>query len=251
MSRASHWQNIHATKGDDEVSWTQREPRESLQLIRELLPRGRVIDIGGGSSLLVDHLLDAGHEVTVLDIAAAALQRSQQRLGARAAQVRWIVADVLELAGSAAASAAATVSSVPSASPAATAADLGAFDLWHDRAVFHFLTDAADRARYADLARRCVRPGGHLVVAAFALDGPDKCSGLPVRRCDAAMLEADFAGFAPVRSFANTHLTPWGKPQPFIYAAFRRDDSRASGRTVAVAASMPPPHSRSESRPGA
>lgn len=199
MSRKEHWENVYAAKRDDELSWTQADPGTSLMLIKEAAPHGKVIDVGGGTSVLSDRLLDAGYAVTVLDISQAALDRAQQRLGARAARARWIAADVT------------------------AAGELGTFDVWHDRAVFHFLTDAADRRQYAALAERSIPAGGHLVIGTFALDGPEKCSGLPVERYDGKKLAAELgAGFVLQREIAETHLTPWGKPQQFQYSVFRR-----------------------------
>jgi SAM-dependent methyltransferase len=195
---AHHWESVYTSKGDD-VSWTQPEPRTSLLLIGEVCPRGRVIDVGGGASVLVDRLIDAGYAVAVLDISGAALARSRARLGTRADDVCWIVADV---------------TSVP---------DVGHHDLWHDRAVFHFLTERAQRAAYVALLSRTVPVGGHAVIATFALDGPEKCSGLPVCRYDGSALARELgAGFQLLRNEPETHLTPWGNPQSFQYSVFVR-----------------------------
>lgn len=199
MTRKEHWENIYSTKADAEVSWTQPDPRTSLSLIREVCPSGRIIDVGGGTSPLVDRLLDASYSVAVLDIADAALERARTRLDGRADQVRWVVADV-------------------TASP-----DLGTFDVWHDRAVFHFLLDPSDRAAYLALLGRSVPAGGHVIIATFALDGPEKCSGLDVRRYDSPMLVAELGtDFILLKSVSEMHQTPWGKPQSFQYTLFRR-----------------------------
>ncbi|MHB1156302.1 MAG: class I SAM-dependent methyltransferase [Phycisphaerales bacterium] len=199
MNRKDHWENIYATKQDAQVSWTQSDPRTSLQLIGEVCPSGRVIDIGGGTSILADRLVDGDYHVVILDISQAALDRSRLRLGPRGEQVQWIAADVTQ------------------------APDLGTVDLWHDRAVFHFLTEPADRATYVALLARTVRPGGHVVIATFALDGPAKCSGLDVQRYDAASLAATLGNdFALLKSEPEIHQTPWGKPQSFQYSLFRR-----------------------------
>jgi SAM-dependent methyltransferase len=159
-----------------------------------------VIDVGGGQSALACELLGHGvAEVAVLDISSAAVERGKKRLGPRADQVRWIVRDVLE------------------------ARDLGTFDLWHDRAVFHFLTDAEDRRRYVAAASRTVRPGGHAILATFAPTGPEKCSGLPICRYDASQLASEFGGsFRLERSTAEAHATPWGKTQDFTYVVMER-----------------------------
>jgi SAM-dependent methyltransferase len=195
---ARHWDSVYTSKGDD-VSWAQPEPRTSLLLIGDVCPRGRVIDVGGGASVLVDRLRDAGYAVAVLDLSVAALARSRARLGIRADDVRWIVADVT------------------------TVADVGHHEVWHDRAVFHFLTERAQRAAYVALLSRTVPVGGHAVIATFALDGPEKCSGLPVCRYDGSALARELgAGFQLLRSEPETHLTPWGKPQSFQYGVFVR-----------------------------
>src|SRR5687767_5881994 len=152
-----HWEAVYTAKSDAEVSWTQPDPRLSLSLITEVCPPpGRVVDVGGGTSALAERLMEGGYDVAVLDIAEAALARARNRLGGRADRIRWIAADV-------------------TAHP-----DLGEFDVWHDRAVFHFLTDPSQRAAYTSLLRKTIRVGGNAVISTFALDGPDSCSGLPV-----------------------------------------------------------------------
>jgi SAM-dependent methyltransferase len=200
MSRQEHWEEIYSSKSEDEFSWTQTDPRISLSLINEIAHRrGTVIDVGGGSSMLADRLLDAGYSLTVLDISQAALARARQRLGAKASQVRWVAADVT------------------------TVGDLGTFEVWHDRAVFHFLTDAGDRRKYVALAERSIPRGGHLVIGTFAFDGPEKCSGLSVERYDGTKLDAEFGGgFVRTKDLTEIHITPWGKPQQFLYAVFER-----------------------------
>ncbi|MBL8765266.1 MAG: class I SAM-dependent methyltransferase [Phycisphaerae bacterium] len=201
MERREHWETVYQTKKDAELSWFQDQPTLSLAKIGAMrpLPR-RVIDVGGGQSALAGQLLGLGVEqVTVLDISGAAIQRGRERLGAQADRVRWITADVLE------------------------AGDLGEFDLWHDRAVFHFLTKREDRSAYAARAAAAVIPGGSMIVATFALEGPPKCSGLDVCRYDAAALAREFAPFfEPVSATTEVHRTPWGSSQAFTYAVFRR-----------------------------
>jgi SAM-dependent methyltransferase len=194
-----HWESVYTTKGDADVSWTQAEPRLSLSLIGEVCPVGTVIDVGAGSSVLVDRLLDRAYSVAVLDISGAALARSQSRLGARAKEVRWIVADVT------------------------TVLDVGRYDVWHDRAVFHFLAAPGQRSAYRDLMVRTVPTGGHVIIATFAPEGPKQCSGLPVCRYDGPALAAELGPqFRLIRSLPETHLTPTGKPQSFQYSVFRR-----------------------------
>jgi SAM-dependent methyltransferase len=201
MDRKAHWEGVYAAKGEREVSWFQEEPALSLELIGAVCPaRGRVIDVGGGASVLVDRLLDSGFEhVAVLDLSRSALDKARVRLGERADAVRWTETDVT------------------------MAEDLGEFDVWHDRAVFHFLTDPGDRRRYVQLARRSLPPGGHLIIATFAREGPQKCSGLDVCRYDARSLAAELGdAFSLVRERTETHVTPWGSTQAFFYGVFRR-----------------------------
>ena len=200
MGSKEHWENVYVAKNDDEVSWTQADPQMSLALIAEVCaPPGRVIDVGGGTSPLAERLLDAGYAATVLDISEAALARSRARLGERASNVRWLAADIT------------------------AAPEVGQHDVWHDRAVFHFLTRHEDRQRYVESMTRALPPGRHAVIATFALDGPEMCSGLPVRRYDARSLAAELGhAFQLLKSIPETHLTPWGKPQAFQYSVFRR-----------------------------
>jgi ubiquinone/menaquinone biosynthesis C-methylase UbiE len=202
MDRKSHWEQIYSTRGETGVSWYQSEPRLSLELIRAVARSagGRIIDVGGGASVLVDRLLDLPFErIAVLDISVTALSQASSRLGTRAGRVEWIAADVTEIP------------------------DVGTFDVWHDRAVFHFLTDAADREKYVELARRTVPTGGHLIIASFADDGPKRCSDLDVCRYNAESMGAELgAGFLLVREVRETHMTPWGSSQAFFYGVFRR-----------------------------
>jgi ubiquinone/menaquinone biosynthesis C-methylase UbiE len=200
--RKAHWEEVYATKGAVGVSWYQAEPRLSLELIRSAAPAvgGRIIDVGGGASVLVDRLLDLPFErIAVLDIAESALDEARRRLGDRAGRVEWIAGDVTEIG------------------------DVGTFDVWHDRAVFHFLTDAADRKKYVDLARRTVPEGGHLIIASFADDGPKRCSDLDVCRYNAASMAAELGeGFALIGQAREMHTTPWNTSQAFFYGVFRR-----------------------------
>jgi 2-polyprenyl-3-methyl-5-hydroxy-6-metoxy-1,4-benzoquinol methylase len=202
IDRKAHWESVYSTKGDTGVSWYQSEPRFSLELIRSVAPpaRGRIIDVGGGASVLVDRLLDLPFEkIAVLDISETALSMAKSRLGERTSRVEWIAADITE------------------------AQNLGTFDVWHDRAVFHFLTDAADRRKYARLARKTVPEGGHLIIASFADDGPKRCSDLDVCRYNAETMAAELGeGFSLVREARETHTTPWGSSQAFFYGVFSR-----------------------------
>ncbi|MGJ4948254.1 class I SAM-dependent methyltransferase [Bradyrhizobium sp. HKCCYLS20291] len=199
--RTAHWQTVYATKAETEVSWYQDDPATSLRLIREAGagPSSRIIDIGGGASRLVDALLAAGYRaLTVLDLSEAALAAARHRLGAAATAVDWITADV--------------TSWMPHAS----------YDVWHDRAAFHFLTEANDRAAYVARLRSAVAPGGAVIIGTFAPDGPEKCSGLPVVRYDAAGLAATFGdAFLLQDSCTEAHRTPWGSVQQFQFCRFR------------------------------
>ncbi|MHB1224836.1 MAG: class I SAM-dependent methyltransferase [Gemmatimonadaceae bacterium] len=203
MDRKRHWEDVYAVKGADEMSWYQARPERSLELLAAVGagPASAVLDVGGGDSTLVDALVERGFtDVTVLDISAAALARARTRLGPRATGVRWVEADVAR-------------ANLPPAG----------YDVWHDRALFHFLTSAGDRASYASAAADAVRPGGALIVATFATDGPTRCSGLDVVRYDAAGLARQFAdAFEPIGDLGDVHLTPAGAEQRFTYATFRR-----------------------------
>ena len=203
-SRKSHWETVYTTKDENEVSWFQENPAPSLELIdlARPTPESAIVDIGGGASRLVDSLVARGFKrVTVLDISEAALEAAKARLGERASQVQWIVADVTKW------------------QPAQ------AFDVWHDRAAFHFLIDAADRSAYVTRMKQAVKPGGHVIIGAFAIDGPEKCSGLPVNRYDAASLARELGeGLELVDSRRHDHSTPWNSAQRFQFCIFRRTD---------------------------
>jgi SAM-dependent methyltransferase len=193
-----HWDAVCATRESQQVSWYQPTAETSLRLLDEL--PGSVVDVGAGASTLVDGLLDAGRtDVTIVDVSAEGLQRTRARLGSRADTVRFIVADLLDW-------------------------DPGRqFDAWHDRALFHFLTDPEQRNRYVNLAIQTVRPGGGLVVGAFAEDGPDRCSGLPTARYSSAELAAAFAPhFALEHTERQVHTTPAQQPQSFTWVRLRR-----------------------------
>ena len=194
----AHWEHVYETKSADKVSWFQPHATRSLELVRSIDPRAsaRVIDVGGGASTLVDDLLDAGFDhLSVLDLSANALEVARQRLGPRAARVQWLVGDIVQIA-------------LPEAG----------FDVWHDRAVFHFLTEEADRAAYVRQVMRAVKPGGHVIVATFAPDGPTECSGLPVARYSAEELHGEFGpAFELIEHARETHETPWGALQHFVY----------------------------------
>lgn len=202
MTQRDHWERIYQTKPDSEVSWYQPEATVSLDLIRRAAPDvdAPIIDVGGGASTLVDGLLDAGYRrLTVLDLAASALAVARHRLAERAARITWIESDVL------------TATLPPNG-----------YRVWHDRAVFHFLTDASERARYVAKVREATSPGGYVIVASFALDGPTHCSGLEVVRYSPDTMHSQFGpGFRLVESAREEHHTPSGSMQAFVYCLCR------------------------------
>jgi SAM-dependent methyltransferase len=193
-----HWEKVYRTKQPTEVSWFQPEATLSLDLITRAAPNceASIVDVGGGASTLVDGLTRAGyHRLMVLDISVASLAHARQRLGRAGDEVDWRAADILH-------------DELPRAS----------FDLWHDRAVFHFLTTEPERARYLEQVRRAVKPNGFVLVATFAEDGPTRCSGLAVARYSADELHDEFGGeFRLVEKLREEHVTPTGAKQPFTY----------------------------------
>lgn len=197
-----HWQNVYQTKDERSVSWFQRTPDMSLDFIKESRPANgaSIIDIGGGTSSLADALLSAGYRVTVLDISEAALSVARSRLADRASEITWIAADVRTWEPTAA-----------------------AYDLWHDRAAFHFLTAPEDRTAYIARMKQALRTGGIAIIATFALDGPEKCSGLPVTRYSGETLAQTLGpGFELIETRAHDHLTPSGATQRFQFSRFRK-----------------------------
>ena len=203
MQPKEHWERVYATRPANAVSWYQEHAEHSLRLIHATgLPRSAsIIDVGGGASTLVDDLLQEGYSaLTVLDISAAALEAARARLGNAAQAVHWIAANLTEF------------EFVPHS-----------FDLWHDRAVFHFLTSQRERTAYVDAVLRAVKPDGHVIVATFAEDGPLQCSGLPVMRYAPGALHAEFgAAFTLLEHQRDEHHTPSGVVQKFIYCYCRK-----------------------------
>ncbi len=204
MQSKDHWEQVYSTKATSGVSWFQEHALQSVQLIRQagVSRDAGIIDVGGGAATLVDDLLDEGYtNVTVLDLSEAALSASKTRLGQRADDVSWLVGDITRF-------------ELPR----------HAYDVWHDRAVFHFLTAPAEREAYVQAVLRAVKPGGHVIVATFAEDGPDKCSGLPVMRYSADGLHAEFgAPFTLLQQEREEHHTPFGTVQKFIYCLCRKE----------------------------
>ena len=202
MDEKQHWDDVYGTKAPDQLSWYRPHLERSIQFIEEArIPKdAAIIDVGGGTSTLVDDLLERGYSnLTVLDISSKAITSAKLRLGTRAASVTWIEADITRL-------------------------DLPEhrFDFWHDRAVFHFLLDVAARSRYVAAASHGLRLGGHIVVATFGPSGPEQCSGLEVMRYHPEEIHAEFGHiFQKVGSSSEIHKTPWGKEQEFVYCYCR------------------------------
>lgn len=198
----SHWERVYTQKSVNEVGWYKANFDVSMSLIGEASAErmARVIDVGGGASLLIDSLLERGYKrLAVLDIAASALEHAKRRLGDKSTAVQWIIADIRE------------------------ASDVGTFDVWHDRAVFHFLVNAVERRKYATLARRTVPLGGHVIISTFSPSGPEKCSGLNTCRYSAESLAKELGeGFELVKEAPEIHTTPTGKSQSFVYAMLLR-----------------------------
>ncbi|WP_245258991.1 class I SAM-dependent methyltransferase [Salinarimonas rosea] len=200
-ARRAHWERVYAEKGEDALSWFEPRAETSLALLDAagIAPRA-VVDIGAGTSRFVDALIERGvPEITLLDLSETALARTRERLGPDAAGVHFVAADVTTW------------------TPDRT------FDLWHDRAAFHFLTDPEGRAAYLARLATALRPGGHALIATFAADGPERCSGLPVRRTDPEDLAATLGpGYALVDARRIVHRTPWGSEQRFQASLLRR-----------------------------
>jgi 2-polyprenyl-3-methyl-5-hydroxy-6-metoxy-1,4-benzoquinol methylase len=199
-----HWTQIYKEKASTSVSWYQPTPEPSLRALKKFgaSPLSSVIDVGGGASNLVDALLDQGwQDITVLDIAAPALEAAKARLGPLAEKIQWEVADITDWQPT------------------------RYYDVWHDRAVFHFLTEPRGRAAYRRALSQGVVDGGLVVIATFALDGPERCSGLPIQRYDAASLADEMGDMLQlIDAWRQEHVTPWGAKQSFNWCAFRRFD---------------------------
>jgi ubiquinone/menaquinone biosynthesis C-methylase UbiE len=197
-----HWDRIYSTKVPHEVSWTQENPSISLDFIHEinLSKTARIIDVGGGESKLVDRLLDEGFtDITVLDISEEALRKTRQRLGERAGNVQWVVSDVREFK------------------------PVLAFDLWHDRATFHFMTSPEDIDTYLLRAQQAIRSEGYFVVGTFSDKGPKKCSGLDIRQYTEITLEQQLnLHFQKIRCITEDHHTPFGTLQNFLFCSFKK-----------------------------
>jgi len=206
MDSKNHWNDVYTTKSSDSVSWFQPGAGKSLDIIQHLdvAKSSSIIDVGGGASLLVDNLLEHGYlNLSVLDLSGAALKVAKSRLGVSANEVQWLEADVTKLT-----------------------LEKHSIDVWHDRAVFHFLTDENDRNRYVKSVLHAVKPGGYVIVATFAEDGPEKCSGLPVQRYSASELHSEFGSpFKLLGHEKESHKTPFGTSQSFVYCYCRKNNS--------------------------
>jgi len=202
FNRKKHWENIYQTKQINEVSWFQATPETSLDFIRQfnLSITAKIIDIGGGDSFLVDHLLELGYkDITVLDISEGALDRAKQRLGDRAKIIKWIVAD------------------------AATFKPTEKYDFWHDRATFHFLTQEEEISNYIDIAQKSIKQNGIIVLGTFSENGPKKCSGIEIRQySETTMTERLKLFFEKINCITIDHITPSGTIQNFIFCSFRK-----------------------------
>jgi SAM-dependent methyltransferase len=196
----NHWENVYETKNPDEVSWTQKIPQTSLDLIEEASKdkSSKIIDIGGGDSNLTDFLLEKGFiNISVLDISAKALEKAKERLGAQAENIDWIVTNITEF------------------EPQTT------YDIWHDRAAFHFLTTEEEIKKYAEIVKNAV--SDTLIIGTFSVNGPQKCSGLPIVQYDEDRLKAIFSeSFELVKSFTEDHITPFNTVQNFIFCQFKK-----------------------------
>ena len=196
-----YWESIYQTKEPNEVSWYQEKPETSLNLISEtgIEKNAKIIDVGAGASKLADNLLALGfRNITALDVSLNALNESKKRLGDRANNVKWIVSDLREFETN------------------------ERYDLWHDRAVLHFLTEEEDIKRYIELVRTYLKPKGYVIVSTFSVNGPKKCSGLDVKQYSEDSMKTLFTGFEHIKSFEEEHLTPWGSSQIFIWGVFRK-----------------------------
>ena len=200
-----HWENIYQTKNPIEMSWHQEKPNTSLGLIIEigLNKDAKIIDVGGGDSKLVDNLLDMGFtNISVLDISSNALERAKKRLRDKADSVKWIVSDIREFETK------------------------DKYDLWHDRAVLHFLTADEDINKYMSNIRRLLKYNGYLIVSTFSLNGPKRCSGLDIKQYSEDSMKKLFYDFEHIKSFEEKHLTPWGDSQIFICSVFKNKDKK-------------------------
>lgn len=201
MDKKQHWETVFTSKQMNEVSWYQQTPQDSINFIEQLglAKTAAIIDVGGGDSFLVDYLLKKGYRnITVLDISSAAIARAQKRLGRKSSKVKWIVSDILEFAGK------------------------DKYDCWHDRAAFHFLTKEGEVKTYLTIAQQHLNTSGNLIIGTFANDGPDKCSGLPVKQYDENLLGSTLQKwFIKIKCITTGHITPFKTIQNFLFCSFK------------------------------
>ena len=199
--KKQHWEKIYSTRSSEKLSWTQEHPSPSIEWILEAVPdhSDGIIDIGGGTSLLVNYLLEAGYKnPAVLDISGNALEQAKARLAEKQSEVEWIEADITSFRPN------------------------RKYSLWHDRAVFHFLTSRTDRINYLDSLKRCLVTNGKVIIATFSSEGPSQCSGLDIMRFNETQLSEEMGdAFKLIRSLRQTHVTPWGAKQEFLYCLFQ------------------------------
>ena len=204
MNKKQHWEKVFTTKQVDKVSWYQQTPQQSLDFVQQLaLPKtAAIIDIGGGDSFFVDHLLQMGYSnITVLDISANAINKARYRLGDKAMSVSWVVSDILEFKSDV------------------------QFDCWHDRAAFHFLTNSTEVNNYLSLAQGYIKQNGKLIIGTFSTEGPEKCSGLPVKQYNENILTATLQKwFEKIRCITTDHITPFKTIQNFLFCSFKKID---------------------------
>ncbi len=202
MNKKQHWENVFATKQPAEVSWYQQTPQQSLEFIDQLsIPKtAAIIDIGGGDSFFVDHLLQLGYSnITVLDISAEAINKAKHRLGEKSSRVNWVVSDILEFKSET------------------------KFDCWHDRAAFHFLTTPQEINEYLAIAQQHIITSGKMIIGTFSTEGPEKCSGLPVKQYDENILTDTLQKwFEKIRCITTDHITPFKTIQNFLFCSFRK-----------------------------
>jgi 2-polyprenyl-3-methyl-5-hydroxy-6-metoxy-1,4-benzoquinol methylase len=202
MNQKSHWENVFSTKQIGEVSWYQQTPKDSMDFVQQLsLPKtAAIIDIGGGDSLFADHLLQMGYSnITVLDISAEAINKAKKRLNEKAKKVNWVVTDILDFKSKV------------------------QFDCWHDRAAFHFITTPEDVKIYLSIAQQHIKPNGKLIIGTFSTDGPEKCSGLPVKQYNENLLTATLQKwFKKIRCITTDHITPFKTVQNFLFCSFQK-----------------------------
>ncbi len=197
---AEHWENVYRTKGFNEVSWYQENPKTSIKLMLDLAPDkdSMIIDVGGGDSNLADKLIELEfRNITVLDVSSKALERAKNRLGENAERINWICSDIREFETD------------------------KRFDIWHDRATLHFLTSEDDKIKYAEAARRYLNSNGHIIISTFSTHGPKKCSGLDIQQYSEDSMKKLFRELEHIKSFEEEHLTPSGSSQIFLYNVFR------------------------------